>query len=291
MVLGTIAFSVVGLLISFFGALPRTMDKVYWISMMSFVSIPVATIVTMLATEIFAHPSFTKAFLGVMNIVFAYIAHVAFFGHISEMKEVRDFPKSLAMLQIVDTCMYVVASIVIYCYAGPDVTSPALGSAGPLMKKVAYGLAIPTVIFPGIIVGHVACKYIHVRIFRGSSHLHNHGVLSVGAWVGVALGTWIVAWIFAESVPVFNELLSLISALFGSWFSYGFPASFWLYLNKGNWLSSPRMICTTIFNILILGIACTMCGLGLYVSGKSIHNNNSSVTAKDSVRPSNQRCS
>ena len=64
------------------------------------------------------------------------------------MDRPRDFPKALAMLQVVDTCMYAVTAVVIYKYAGPSVASPALSSAGPLMKKVAYGLAIPTVRAP-----------------------------------------------------------------------------------------------------------------------------------------------
>jgi hypothetical protein len=119
-------------------------------------------------TEATTEVSFQKAFLAVTNIVFAYsmfpcpttrfsrsrsfqvtnsglVAHVAFFGYMSEMDEPRDFPKSLALLQVVDTCMYVVTAVVIYRYAGPDVASPALSSAGPIMKKVTYGLAIPTV--------------------------------------------------------------------------------------------------------------------------------------------------
>lgn len=49
------------------------------------------------------------------------------------------------MLQIVDTVMYLVTALVMYHYAGPNVQSPALSSAGPLMKKICYGLAIPTV--------------------------------------------------------------------------------------------------------------------------------------------------
>lgn len=56
-----------------------------------------------------------------------------------------DFPKSIAMLQVVDTVMYLVTALVIYRFAGPDVKSPALSSANPLMKKICYGLAIPTV--------------------------------------------------------------------------------------------------------------------------------------------------
>jgi hypothetical protein len=73
---------------------------------------------------------------------------VAFFGFLSEMEDPREFPKSLAMLQIGDTSLYIVVAFVIYCYAGPEVASPALSSAGPVMKKVAYGLAIPTVRHP-----------------------------------------------------------------------------------------------------------------------------------------------
>lgn len=49
------------------------------------------------------------------------------------------------MLQTFEIIFYVVAAVVIYYYAGQAVTSPALGSAGPVLKKVAYGIAIPTV--------------------------------------------------------------------------------------------------------------------------------------------------
>jgi hypothetical protein len=41
--------------------------------------------------------------------------------------------------------LYIVAAVVIYRYTGADVASPALGSAGPLISKIAYGLALPTV--------------------------------------------------------------------------------------------------------------------------------------------------
>lgn len=46
------------------------------------------------------------------------------------MHDPRDFPKSLTMLQVVDTSLYIVTAMVIYRYAGPDVASPALSSAG-----------------------------------------------------------------------------------------------------------------------------------------------------------------
>lgn len=43
--------------------------------------------------------------------------------------------------------LYIVAAVVIYRFAGADVTSPALGSAGPLISRIAYGVALPTVSF------------------------------------------------------------------------------------------------------------------------------------------------
>lgn len=73
------------------------------------------------------------------------VAHVTFFGLISETQDPELFPRSLAMLQITDSVLYLVAGLVIYRFAGQDVKSPAPSSAGPLMKKVCYGIAIPTV--------------------------------------------------------------------------------------------------------------------------------------------------
>ncbi|KAL2808201.1 transmembrane amino acid transporter protein-domain-containing protein [Aspergillus granulosus] len=283
----TIVFGVVGLVLSFLGALPRTMDRVYWISIASFISILTATFTTIIAIgvqnpiaelDILTKVSLEDGFLAVTNIIFAYIAHAAFFGWISEMENPREFPKSLALLQVVDTSMYMVTAIVIYIYAGRDVASPALSSAGPLMKKVAYGLAIPTVLFSGVIVGHVACKYIYVRVFRGSAHMHNNGLISIGAWVSIALVLWIIAWLIAESIPVFNNLLALISSLFGSWFSYGLPAMFWLSMNRGRWFSSRAKICLAVVNVAIFVVACVICVLGLYVSIRSIHEASGTVT-------------
>jgi hypothetical protein len=86
-----------------------------------------------------------SGFQAVSNIVFAYCAHVAFFGLIAEMETPRDFKKSLFMLQSFEICLYLTAAVVIYYFVGKDVASPALISAGPVMKKVAFGIAIPTV--------------------------------------------------------------------------------------------------------------------------------------------------
>jgi hypothetical protein len=76
---------------------------------------------------------------------FSTAGHVAFFSFISEFKNPKDFPKALFLLQICDVSMYIVVAVVVYRYAGDKVSSPALGSAGKVVSKVAYGVAIPTV--------------------------------------------------------------------------------------------------------------------------------------------------
>lgn len=70
---------------------------------------------------------------------------MAYFGFMSETEDPRTFNKSLAMLQIIDTVLYLVSALIIYHYVGPDVKSPAISSLSPIMSKIAWGLAIPTV--------------------------------------------------------------------------------------------------------------------------------------------------
>ena len=101
-------------------------------------------------------------FTAVTNIVFAFCkpptlypslghstnqiaGHAAFFHLMAELENPRDYPKALCLLQGIDISLYVLAAVVIYCYAGENVTSPALGSAGPIVSRVAYGIALPTV--------------------------------------------------------------------------------------------------------------------------------------------------
>lgn len=108
--------------------------------------------------------------------------------------------------------------------------------------------------------------------------MHKRDLVSVGSWIAIGLSCWIIAWIIAEGIPSFTNIVSLIvchktrllgsktnwtqSSLFASWFSYGLPGVYWLHINWGRWFSSPRKICLTIVNLLIVCIGATW-----YVSG------------------------
>lgn len=173
----TIVWGVVALVLLWIFTLPRTLRRVSYFSIackllgclitfqdphtvIAFMSITTAVLITMIALGIRPKPdlhivatataSFSDAFLSVTNIIFAYAGHVAFFSFISELKDPRDFPKALYLLQTVDTTMYVVVAVVAYRYAGANVSSPALGSTGSVVRRVSYGIALPTVSMPSL---------------------------------------------------------------------------------------------------------------------------------------------
>lgn len=126
------------------------------------------------------------------------------------------------------------------------------------------------IIIAGVIYAHVASKYIYVRLFRGTRHMGSKSFLGVGTWILITLILWVIAFIIAESIPNFNNLLALISSLFASWFTYGMSGFFWLYLNRGLWFKGPRKIFLTILNMIIFALGAVVMGLGLYASGKAI---------------------
>lgn len=296
----TIAFGIAGTVVCFVLTLPRTLKKVSYMSIASFISILSAMMITMVGVGV-EHPGGGKVdvtvqsnlytgFGAVTNIIFAYAGHVAFFSFISELHTPSTYPKALFLLQSIDTSTYLLVALVTYHYAGAPVASPALGSTTPLLRKTAYGAAIPTIVIAGVIYGQVAAKYVYVRLYRGTERMGTKGWRSggFGIWALIVAGLWAAAWIVAEAVPVFNDLLALVSALFASWFTYGLSGVFWLYLNYGRYGESKGKVFLTGVNVGIFGLGAVICGLGLYSSGTAIHKDatrsNGSFSCADNSR-------
>jgi hypothetical protein len=241
--------------------------------------------------EIARQIPFTGAFLAVTNIAVAFCkcltpsavavstpansciaSHSCFFSVIGEFKEPDDWHKALALLQITDTTLYIVAAVVIYVSVGEDVPSPALSASGSaIMRKAIWGVAIPTIVIAGVIYGHVAARYIFVRLFRDTKHMVRRTKLSTLTWFAITFGIWLVSMIIAESIPVFNSLLGLVSALFVSWFSYGLPGIFWLWMHQGKWLNQgPKQTARFVANVCLVLVGGLICVLGLWASIEAI---------------------
>lgn len=107
-------------------------------------------------------PTFYEAISALSSMVFAYAGTPAFFSIISEMREPRDYTKSLIACQGTVTATYTAIGIVVYYYCGSYVASPALGSAGHLMKKVCYGIALPGLLVSCLILLHVSLLQLQI---------------------------------------------------------------------------------------------------------------------------------
>ena len=126
-----------------------------------------------------------------------------------------------------------------------------------MVSKVAFGIAIGTIVIAGVVIAHVGAKTIYVRMFRGTNRMNERSLVSYGTWVLIVLVLWVIAWVIANAIPVFNDLLNLLAAAFASWFSFGLEGLFWLHMNKAQ-ITSGRNIPLAGLNILIVLMCCIM---------------------------------
>lgn len=185
----------------------------------------------------------------VATMVFAFAGSPAFFSIASEMRDTRLYTRSLVVSQAAVAVVYLVIGIVVYYYCGSYVASPALGSAGVLMKKICYGLALPGLIASCMLFVHVsppphiqssACrtdssqlpaKSIFMRFMRGTKHLTSNTPVHWMAWLGSTGGVTLVGYLLGSAIPVFSSLISLVGALLATFMSFQPMGCMWLYDN------------------------------------------------------------
>ncbi len=116
--------------------------------------------------KIVNNPSFTEAVSAVSALVLAFSSTPALFSIASEMREPVYFTRALLVCQGAVTAIYITIGCVVYYFCGSFVATPALGSAGVVVKKVAYGLALPGLIATTTLVIHVGkyCKPCRSRV-------------------------------------------------------------------------------------------------------------------------------
>lgn len=179
--------------------------------------------------ELIGSPTAADAFASISSIVFAYAGTPAFFNIISEMREPRHYTKAMVVCQSTMTAVYIAIGVVVYYFCGSYVSSPALGSAGHVMKKVCYGVALPGLLVSTTLFIHFAAKYFFMRFLRGSVHLTRNTKTHWTVWIGCTAGNTIIAYIIASAVPVFGGLVSLIGALLGTLMCLQPMGCMWLY--------------------------------------------------------------
>ena len=137
---------------------------------------------------------------------------------------------------------------------------------------------IPTLIFLGVLYASVSARFIFFRIFEGTRHKSEHTVIGWTAWAGILGVTWLGAFIIAEVIPFFSDLLSLMSSLFDSFFGFIFWGVAYIRMRRVDggikWLheQSAYGYMMLALNIIIIAIGFFFLGAGTYTSVQSIIN-------------------
>lgn len=186
----TAVFVLVSAVISFGVASIQTLDRISWLTWVGIVGLMSGILTVTVAVGVqdrpsdapatgpwspgvvaVGSPSFTDAAAALASIIFSYAGAPGFFNIVSEMKDPRKYTRSLICCQALVMGTYMIVGAVVYHYCGQYVSSPALGSAGPLLKKISYGLALPGLIIGTVLNVHLPAKYLFVRILSGTQHL------------------------------------------------------------------------------------------------------------------------
>lgn len=217
--------------------------------------------------------SFTTAFIAVTNIVFAYSFALCQFSFMDEMHTPKDFVKSIWALGLSEIFIYTITGALLYAFIGPGIESPAILSISDTMSRVAFGIALPVIFISGSINTVVAGRLVHGRIFKNSTIRYVNSPAGWATWLGVITVVTILAFVIAEVIPFFSDLLSIISALFVSAFTFYFPAVMWFMLvREGSW-KTPKNLALGALNGAIFCIGVLVLVAGTYVSVQDIVSN------------------
>ena len=189
------------------------------------------------------------------------------------MKEPKDFPKALWAVTIAEIILFSLVGAVVYAYTGTQYnTAPAFYSLSEKYNKISFSFMIPTLIFLGVLYASVSARFIFFRIFEGTRHKGNHTVVGWASWAGILAILWVAAFIIAEVIPFFSDLLSLMSSLFDSFFGYIFWGTAYMrmrYADYGpGWIQRRglRGIWGFALNVFIILVGLYMLTAGTYVS-------------------------
>ncbi|RAH67116.1 putative amino acid transporter [Aspergillus aculeatinus CBS 121060] len=218
----------------------------------------------------FAKPNFVIGMLNTANVFVSTSGSSMFLPVISEMRRPQDYRKACLLAGFIVGAIYLTFSVVIYRYCGAWLSSPAFGSAGPLFKKISYGIALPGLVVGVGIYQHVAAKYVFVRLLRDSRHMQANTLTHWSTWLGSNLLLGAAAFVVAEAVPILNYLLGLASAVCFAPFSLVFPLLLWMYDQRGCGVGSAGQRVKYTLHAVIVAVGLLMIVGGTYSVAISI---------------------
>ncbi|EIW73966.1 hypothetical protein CONPUDRAFT_133595 [Coniophora puteana RWD-64-598 SS2] len=287
----TIIFSVVTAVACFFISLPRTLDQLSWIGTVAAGFTFIAVLLAIVFAGVQDHPfgyivgqeplvtafpvkgtTYVSGMSAFLNITYTLVGQITLPSFIAEMRDPREFPKALWAVTIAEIIVYTICGGLIYHWTGNQyVVAPAVGSLQITYRKIAFSFVLPTILFLGSLYSSVTSRFIFFRIFRNSHHRYSNTFVGWATWIGIVAGTWAVAFVIAEIIPFFSDMLSLMSSLFDGWFGFIFwgMAYLELYPRAQRWAGGLRSA-ETLFNYFLIVLGFYILIAGTYVSIDSI---------------------
>ncbi|KAI4656833.1 uncharacterized protein J4E78_006724 [Alternaria triticimaculans] len=252
----------------------RKFEKIAWVTWAGFISVFVAVFIVVVGVttldrpaaapqsgpyefgyHVIGHPTFAAGITAASTIFCSGAGTSAFLPVMSEMRNPREFSKAVNWCMGLVTAAYLSFSLVVYKWCGKWVASPSLGSAGPMVKKVAYGIGLIGLCVSGALYVHVSAKYIFVRILRNSKHLQANSPVHWGTWLGCVTGMTVVSFLIASGVPIFNYLLSLAGSVAFAPLALGLPGWLWIYDHQGYWKGNWWQKIMYALHVILIGIS------------------------------------
>ncbi|KAJ6583488.1 transmembrane amino acid transporter protein-domain-containing protein [Mycena vulgaris] len=286
----TITFSAITAIICFFFSLPRTLNQLGGLGTFSAVTMGIAVLLAVIFSGVQSHPAgyngvapivtsvpvpgttFVVGMSAFLNISYTFIGQITLPSFIAEMKNPRDFPKALAAVTICEIVVFTLCGSIMYHFVGNQyMESPAFGSLQPTFKKIAFSFAIPTIVYLGSLYSSVTARFVFFRLYPKSHHRYSNTIQGWFTWSAIIAVTWVFAFIIAEIIPFFSDMLSLMSSLFDGWFGFIYWAMAYLILYppserwNGTWRSAE-----TLLNYFLILFGLYMTVAGTYVSVQSI---------------------
>lgn len=296
----SIVFGVVSAIICFLISLPRTFSHMSSVGYFSAITMFIAVVLAMAFVGVQSHPygfkegtpvhwrawpakgeKYVNIMSAVLNIVYTFVGQITYPSFISQMKQPKDFKKALIVVTICELITFSLAGSIIYVYVGNTyVTAPAFGSLVGNYKKIAFSFALPTIIFLGALYSNVSSQFLFQKIFsKDSVHRNSHTVAGWAVWIGLNGILWAIAFVIAEVIPFFSDLLSLMSSLFDCFFGFIFWAlaffrlkRLYHYKKTGEKISLFQLFKqASIFQKVEYGLNVIIFGLGVYILGPGLY--------------------
>ncbi len=224
----------------------RTMKSIEWLVLLSDLSIVIVVMGILIqlgrdgrdpSTKTNKHPpheDFWDAYNPISSFVFAYQGQAIFLEIMGEMKQPRDWPWALWTGQCLMAPLYTITAITAYYYLGEATPAylPAALKDGPLKKGLNLLVAYH------VLVGYVINNVALLRLIK--TEWMSGGKTSRMAHWTVCFVICAVAWLIANLIPFFGDLVSIIGAITGGPILFGGPALFYALAMKQKGYSLSR---------------------------------------------------